>query len=282
MQKRLQPFSLQVPNENSMNNGIFHGLMNRFKLLKSNVLTYLHGSTPIEYSKLDFSSELKEQSESLFPEPESGTWDTLVYPTVQLGFANVSQDQFILTKLINSLNFQHITFASGYFNLTHEYSKLVAESTAEFDFLTASPEANGFLGGSGLSGHIPYVYIYLTKVFHSMLSKHRRLEKVHIHEYQRKDWTFHAKGLWVSDNKYTTPHLTVIGSSNFGARSVYRDLEAQATIITTNEKLMKKLDLERRAIQQYSIPVSAETFKTPRYRTSFFINIVSPIIKRLF
>ena len=37
------------------------------------------------------------------------------------------------------------------------------------------------------------------------------------------------------------PHLTIIGSSNFGYRSVYRDLEAQLVIHTQNKVLQKKL-----------------------------------------
>ena len=282
MQKKLQPFSMQTSPERPLDQpqSMIYNLVDKVK----SFVTRWSGYSHLDDSNFinNFNCIKEEGFRTHYPEPEHGKWDTLVFPTVQLGFANILQDQFIFSKLLNSLDNQHVTFASGYFNMTHEYSKLVAESTAGFEFLTASPEANGFLGGSGLSGQIPYVYIYLTKVFYSLLSRHNRLEDVKIQEYFRQKWTFHAKGLWVSQNQFTNPYATVIGSSNFGARSVYRDLEAQATLITSNKGLMEKLNAEKRAIQYFSIPVTAETFKHPRYKTSLFINLVSPIIKRLF
>lgn len=36
-------------------------------------------------------------------------------------------------------------------------------------------------------------------------------------EFQRRDWTFHGKGIWVTFPGEILPQLTVIGSSNFGA-----------------------------------------------------------------
>lgn len=40
------------------------------------------------------------------------------------------------------------------------------------------------------------------------------------------------------------PNLTLIGSSNFGERSVNRDLEAQICIVTCNRSLQKRLQDE--------------------------------------
>lgn len=47
----------------------------------------------------------------------------------------------------------------------------------------------------------------------------RRIGQAHritILEYQRSGWTYHAKGLWHTLAGRNAPHLTLIGSSNFG------------------------------------------------------------------
>ena len=50
---------------------------------------------------------------------------------------------------------------------------------------------------------------------------------------------FHAKGVWcVQDG---LPSLTIIGSSNFGHRSVHRDLEFQLAIFSKNKPLQQLL-----------------------------------------
>lgn len=42
-----------------------------------------------------------------------------------------------------------------------------------------------------------------------------REARIRLWEYQRQDWTFHAKGLWISTGD-PRPCLTLIGSPNFG------------------------------------------------------------------
>ncbi|CAJ0570714.1 unnamed protein product, partial [Mesorhabditis spiculigera] len=58
--------------------------------------------------------------------------------------------------------------------------------------------------------------------------------QIDLREYKRPGWTFHAKGLWMRDEGVAA---TLIGSSNYGYRSVHRDLEAQVLLVTKNEKL---------------------------------------------
>lgn len=48
-------------------------------------------------------------------------------------------------------------------------------------------------------------------------------------------------GLWYYLQGQDRPCLTLIGSPNFGYRSVHRDLEAQIAIITENEELQSQL-----------------------------------------
>lgn len=55
-------------------------------------------------------------------------------------------------------------------------------------------------------------------------------------------------GLWYYVGGRDHPCLTLIGSPNFGYRSVHRDLEAQIAIVTENEELQIKL-------QQVGLPL---------------------------
>lgn len=50
-----------------------------------------------------------------------------------------------------------------------------------------------------------------------------------------------STGLWYYLRGQDRPCLTLIGSPNFGYRSVHRDLEAQIAIVTENEELQSQL-----------------------------------------
>ena len=58
------------------------------------------------------------------------------------------------------------------------------------------------------------------------------------------------------------PNLTLIGSSNFGERSVNRDLETQVCLVTQNKSLQNKLQDEVNHL--YSLGSSAEHDITSR------------------
>lgn len=82
-------------------------------------------------------------------------------------------------------------------------------------------------------------------------------------EYERPGWTYHAKGLWYYLPGSHLPDLTLIGSSNFGERSVNRDLEAQICLVTTNGNLQRKLQTEFENILQLSSKAEAELIARP-------------------
>lgn len=71
-------------------------------------------------------------------------------------------------------------------------------------------------------------------------------------EYERALWTYHAKGLWYVPVDSSLPCMTVIGSSNYGERSVNRDLEAQLCLVTSNKSLQKALKTEYDHLTQYA------------------------------
>jgi CDP-diacylglycerol---glycerol-3-phosphate 3-phosphatidyltransferase len=70
-------------------------------------------------------------------------------------------------------------------------------------------------------------------------------------EYERHGWTYHAKGLWYYLPNSKLPNLTVIGSSNYGERSVNRDLETQICLVTHNKALQTQLQDECNHLYKY-------------------------------
>lgn len=56
---------------------------------------------------------------------------------------------------------------------------------------------------------------------------------------------FVIPGLWYYLEGNDRPCLTLIGSPNFGYRSVHRDIEAQIAIVTHNDELQTQLQQVR-------------------------------------
>ena len=50
-----------------------------------------------------------------------------------------------------------------------------------------------------------------------------------------------VSGLWITPPKDTLPVMTVIGSSNYGRRSLERDLESQCYLYTENSDLRQRM-----------------------------------------
>jgi len=142
----------------------------------------------------------------------------------------------------------------------------------------AGPEANGFYNSKGISRWIPNLY---SSELQNVYKEIQQLPKtpIHLYEYTKAGWTFHAKGLWLF-----TPQsaLTVVGSSNFSYRSLYLDLESQIILITNNKDLMERLRQERDGIFQTSLPVSAHTFqdRNSARQLPLTIKLLSGFIKK--
>ena len=59
---------------------------------------------------------------------------------------------------------------------------------------------------------------------------------------------FHAKGLWIChEDGLSMPCVTQIGSSNYGMRSVLRDIESQTTVLTRDTALRGRINQVRHA-----------------------------------
>ncbi|CAJ0557860.1 unnamed protein product, partial [Mesorhabditis spiculigera] len=111
----------------------------------------------------------------------------------------------------------------------------------EYDFLKRlfETKANGFFGAAGASKYVPSMYSWIAKDFLKISGRNSK-RQIDLREYKRPGWTFHAKGLWMCDEGVAA---TLIGSSNYGYRSVHRDLEAQVLLVTKNEAEIESLGI---------------------------------------
>ncbi|KAK6478237.1 CDP-diacylglycerol--glycerol-3-phosphate 3-phosphatidyltransferase [Huso huso] len=212
-----------------------------------------------------------------------GPGDTLVFPLVQMKPLGIGLDETVTKRLLTEAGDDSRVFlASGYFNLTRAYMELVLGTRADYRILLASPEVNGFFGAKGVAGEIPAAYIHIARQFYSKVCRRGQQNRIRLHEYIRRDWTFHAKGLWYYLQGSERPCLTLIGSPNFGYRSVHRDLEAQLAIVTENQGLQAELQQEQERLYSMSAEVSPSTFEQPNRSVKLWVKLVTPLIKNFF
>ncbi|XP_071444099.1 CDP-diacylglycerol--glycerol-3-phosphate 3-phosphatidyltransferase, mitochondrial [Hetaerina americana] len=202
--------------------------------------------------------------------------DTWIYPLIEAGQLGVHQDSKVTETLLKSVphgSTLHLT--TGYFNLTKNYSNaILQDSVANYHVLMAHPTANGFLNARGIAGSIPTAYTLLARTFFDkVLAACGKSGRIGLWEYCRDGWTFHAKGLWFTPgNTSLLPSLTLVGSPNFGYRSVERDLETQIAVITHNSGLQKRLAEERdRLYARAPEKVTEATFSLPGRHVPFWV-----------
>ncbi|XP_033122712.1 CDP-diacylglycerol--glycerol-3-phosphate 3-phosphatidyltransferase, mitochondrial-like [Anneissia japonica] len=213
----------------------------------------------------------------------AGKVDTWLYPLVQMGTLGITVDQEVTGKLLQTAGEDSTcVLASGYFNLVEEYLDLITNSRASYRILMASPQVNGFYKAKGFPGYIPDAYTFIARKFYNRMKHTGQLARVKLFEFHKQNWTFHAKGLWLCINGHQVPSLTLIGSPNFGYRSVHRDLEAQVALVTENHSLQNQLHQEHIRLFKKSKPVSAATFDEPDRKEPLWVRLIVPIIKNFF
>ncbi|KAM3961036.1 phosphatidylglycerophosphate synthase 1 [Aphomia sociella] len=190
----------------------------------------------------------------------TSTSDTWVFPLVQMGQFNINQDEQATQRILASTpKGSYLRLATGYFNLTEEYAQtLLKDCKSSISLLMAHPNANGFLGAAGPAGGIPHAYSLIAKKFWQRVIDSNQASRVCMLEYERPGWTFHAKGLWYYPPGSGVPWATLVGSANLGERSVRRDLEAQAVIITESQDLQERLHDECTKLHDYATECGKE------------------------
>lgn len=215
---------------------------------------------------------------------DSSCVDTLIYPLLQMYVFQITQDEQVVRRLLAHAEPQSlIKLASGYFNLTDHFMDIILRySKATYSLLVASPKVNGFFGASGFAGAIPSAYTYIAKQFFYRIMRSGEQNRILLHEYERDAWTFHVKGLWYYKPQENLPSVTLIGSPNFGYRSVYKDLEAQVAVVTCNEDLQKQLHEEQERLYQRTVPVDQAVFEKPDRSVPLWVKLVVFFIKKYF
>ncbi|KAI1727332.1 PLD-like domain-containing protein [Ditylenchus destructor] len=205
--------------------------------------------------------------------------DTILCPFLQMGPFDIHHEVDILTKLFgHQVNDIQMTMSTGYLNLYEPYTDTILNKARyPLTILLASPQANGFYNASGLLGRIPSLYVYNSyELYQKMLSMPSSDKpEILLSEYNRPDWTFHAKGIWI-DSVDRHWAATFVGSSNFGYRSVFRDLEVGTLLLTTDEALMRRISEERQYIMEFCSPMDSSVFLRKDHCVPMWIKMLSP------
>jgi CDP-diacylglycerol--glycerol-3-phosphate 3-phosphatidyltransferase len=170
-------------------------------------------------------------------------------------------------------------------SVSHDGAKSPSGSGSHGTVLTAHPEANGFYGSKGVSGMLPPAYTLLAKRFLRAVQSRHLSQEVQLMEWKRgtcgqpNGWTYHAKGLWVTLPEAGQPSVTLIGSSNYTARSHTLDLEANALVLTTNKDLQQRLGEEERHLrEEYAKPVDMDEFSRTERRVGWKVRVALWIV----
>ncbi|KAK7532703.1 hypothetical protein IWX49DRAFT_625407 [Phyllosticta citricarpa] len=246
------------------------------------------------------------------PTPSSSSsTTTLIYPLLQFTpilppSADTSTELPALTSLLTLLtqpphHHSTWTFTAGYFNMTpHIRNLLLNTNPASGTVIAASPRANGFYGSPGVSGMLPPAYTHLAKVFLRAVERAGLAARVRLMEWQRGSvgepggWTYHAKGLWVSppssrsqpqhqqqQNDAPLPQVTLVGSSNYTARSHALDLEANVLVVTREPRLMRRLGDEEALLRAHARDVGWDEFARVERRVGLHVRLAMGIVRVL-
>eukprot|EP00050_Salpingoeca_kvevrii_P000178 m.143378 g.143378 ORF g.143378 m.143378 type:complete len:101 (-) comp10050_c0_seq2:65-367(-) len=86
-------------------------------------------------------------------------------------------------------------------------------------------------------------------------------------------------GVWFTLPGEDSPCATLIGSPNFGYRSLQRDLEAQIALVTENSSLRRQLAAERDHLFAGGSAVTEATFAAPDRQVKTWQSIVTRCIR---
>ena len=165
------------------------------------------------------------------------------------------------------------------------------QQTRKGAIIAAAPEAMSFYGASGLAGYIPRAFErefaklraildmdnddnHNNNKLHSETKNQEQRGIIRLLQWRRgtahekEGWTFHAKGWWVKGvSSITKDHdmrdgnvgggggdemaMTVIGSSNYGERSLKLDLEMDLLVVTRDKDLIRRMGCEEREFLRY-------------------------------
>lgn len=244
------------------------------------------------YAYMDKSTELLT---TLFRVPENKSpikdGSTYIYPVSQftpLMNQDHSTEKKGVFKLLDYMTDPTMkwVFTAGYFNMLPEIKERLLSAPSTGKVVTASPFANGFYKSSGISGCLPDAYLHLSKKFLGDVHGAGKQEDIILNEWKRGivntdgGWSYHAKGLWVNAPNEDVPSVTIVGSSNYTRRAYNFDLESNAIIVTSDNKLKEKMKGEVDNILKNTTEVSLQDFEAEDRQVSRFVRIATRILGR--
>lgn len=197
---------------------------------------------------------------------------TFLFPTLQFGRLGIHHDACVVRRVLLAANQNaQIYLTSPYLNVYSSFLDVILQSAASFDLVTASVETNGWRGQRGFAGLIPYFYLQLERSLFYLFKEYGVEGRVHIQEFKEPGTSYHAKGIWMSPCAEATaspaaaaadtmPYLAAYGSTNYGFRSVHKDVETEAFLFTTDPALRAKIDKELKHLLRMSARVDERRF----------------------
>ena len=170
-----------------------------------------------------------------------------------------------------------VQLSSAYLNPTSELVEALSHY-AHVDLLTAGRVSHGFhpktKPGNQGKGWIPTAYDHLVYEISEQI-------KSQVHHWERPDWTFHAKGIWIQQDQQLL--AAIVGSSNFGGRSFVRDMESNVIFVfPPQSSLAQALQSEWNSLLASSRPIDTKEMVESNPPLPIHIKSLLPYIKSFF
>jgi CDP-diacylglycerol--glycerol-3-phosphate 3-phosphatidyltransferase len=172
----------------------------------------------------------------------------------------VTHDERVTVGLFSMPSPAQLDVATGYMNLTDEYSDaLLHRSSNPVRILAAAVDANGWYGAKGGGRYVPDLYAACALELLQRTEAAGQSQRVQLLEWSKPGWSYHAKGAWLTPLTQAAgglasgpPLLSLIGSPNFGARSAQRDSESSVVLLTKpNSPLAHALAQEKQRLLEH-------------------------------
>jgi CDP-diacylglycerol--glycerol-3-phosphate 3-phosphatidyltransferase len=169
-----------------------------------------------------------------------------------------------------------VQLASAYLNPTPKLVSTLSKFK-HLKLLTAGYKSHGFAP----KPRQPRRGDWVPSIFSALYAElEEKLPHAELLYYEREGWTFHAKGLWLTESTNGSLLGAVIGSGNYGARSEVLDVESNTILVFPHQEteLQTQLMQEWTGMCQYAHEGHAIEFP----QTSWKIKAALPMIRDLF
>eukprot|EP01083_Nonionella_stella_P170597 580904_1 len=203
-----------------------------------------------------------------------------------------------ITSCVLSMPNIDLQIGTAYFNMANAYHQIVMKTygnmyrtqRGSLQVLTASEGCNSFYQAPGLAGYVTPLYEHFATQFENAIQNVHRKHTIDTNDaddnglftfyrYNRSNWTYHGKGIWGHIHPQNKQHpfsFTMIGSSNYGERSVHRDSELNLTVVTKNELLISRFKTEWQGLIKHTqSQLQPEEENKSAESTSFVVKLLS-------